>query len=162
MAPVDGGSSGLARMARPASRVAPCWFGQPMDRLIVADFDMVGSLADRVTSCAFVHVHILAAVHTWTNARLHTGRSVALRGRSRPGDLTLSPPDSEIDGRQASAGRRQLPHCLTKLKPRWDLHLWGDEDWLRRHSEALPNVPEGRTDTAACPPPYAHFTLVSV
>ena len=36
-------------------------------------------------------------------------RSVALRGRSRPGDLTSSPPDSEIDGRQASAGRRQLP-----------------------------------------------------
>ena len=25
---------------------------------------------------------------------------------------------------------------------------WVDEDWLRRHSEALPNVPEGRTDTA--------------
>ena len=49
-----------------------------------------------------------------------------------------------------------------KLKPRRDLHLWGDEDWLRRHSEALPNVPEGRTDTATCPPPYAHLTLVSV
>ena len=27
-----------------------------------------------------------------------------------------------------------------KLKPRWDLHLWGDRDWLRRHSEALPPV----------------------
>ena len=35
---------------------------------------------------------MLAAVHTWTNAHLHTGRSVALRGRSRPGDLTSSPP----------------------------------------------------------------------
>ena len=28
-----------------------------------------------------------------------------------------------------------------KLKPRWNLHLWGDEDWLRRHSKALPAVP---------------------
>ena len=30
--------------------------------------------------------------------------------------------------------------------------MWGDEDWLRLHSAALPNVPEGRADTAACPP----------
>ena len=50
----------------------------------------------------------------------------------------------------------------TKLKPRWDLHLWGDEDWLRRHSEALPNVPEGRGPTPPLEPPlYVHFTLVS-
>ncbi len=28
----------------------------------------------------------------------------------------------------------------TKLKPRWDVHLRSDEDWLRRHGEALPPV----------------------
>ena len=34
---------------------------------------------------------MLAAVHTWTNAHLHTGRSVALRGRSRPGSASWGP-----------------------------------------------------------------------
>ena len=46
----------------------------------------------------------------------------------------------------------------TKLKPRWDLHLWGDEDWLRRHSEALPNVPEGGS-TPPLDPPICTFHL---
>ena len=35
-----------------------------------------------------------------------------------------------------------------KLKPRWNLHLRGDEDWLRRHSEALPPVPGGWSGAA--------------
>ena len=72
---------------------SPEWLGQPMDWLIVADFDMVSSLADRVISCASVYMH------TCTPAR-----SMALYGRSRPGDLTSSPADSAIDGCRTSAG----------------------------------------------------------
>ena len=40
----------------------------------------------------------------WANAYLHTGQSMALRGRSPPGHLTSSPSDSEIDGHLTSAG----------------------------------------------------------
>ena len=47
------------------------------------------------------------------------------------------------------SGSRQQWSRPTKLKPRWNLHLWGDEDWLRCRSEAHPNVTEGRTGTAA-------------
>ena len=39
--------------------------------------------------------------------------------------------------------------CSTKLMRRWNLHLWGDEDWLRCRSEPLPNVLEGRAGTVA-------------
>ena len=49
-----------------------------------------------------------------------------------------------------------------KLKPRWDLHLWGDEDWLRLRSEALPPVPGGQSGAADLLPPYAHFALALV
>ena len=51
---------------------------------------------------------------------------------------------------------------MTKLKPRWNLHLWGDEDWLRRHCEALPPVLGGRSGAADWLPRYAYFTLVLV
>ena len=79
-----------------------------------------------------------------------------------------------IDDQQAEAGqiplqveqRYRIPglrrSALPKLKPRWDLHLWGDGDWFRRHSETLPPVPRGRSGAVPCPPPYAYFTLVSV
>ena len=42
-----------------------------------------------------------------------------------------------------------IMEMVPKLKPRWDLHLWGDGDWLRRHSETLPPVPGGRFGTVA-------------
>ena len=50
-----------------------------------------------------------------------------------------------------------------KLKPRWSLHLWGDEDELRCHGDALPLAHlEGsqtpRTDFLHT----AYFTLVLV
>ena len=56
----------------------------------------------------------------------------------------------------------QLFYLPPKLKPRWNLHLWGDGDRLMCRSDAHTRVTEGRGSTAACPVPYAHLTLVSV
>ena len=49
-----------------------------------------------------------------------------------------------------------------KPKPRWNLHLWDDEDWLTRHSEALTPVYGNRSSTTDWLPRYAYFTLVLV
>ena len=56
-----------------------------------------------------------------------------------------------VHRRRTVKGRVQLEvsYAVTKLKPRWNLHLWGAEDRLRCHSEALPPILEGRFGTAA-------------
>ena len=47
---------------------SPEWLGQPMDWLIVADFDMVSSLAEKVISCAFMHMHMCTLASQWLYA----------------------------------------------------------------------------------------------
>ena len=52
-----------------------------------------------------------------------------------------------------AAGRMLLPslqatQTTSKLKPRWESTFVGDEDGLRRRSEALPLVPGGRSGLA--------------
>lgn len=46
-----------------------------------------------------------------------------------------------------------------KLKTRWNLHLWGDEDWISRHGQDLPPVPGERFEAADWLPRHAYFTF---
>ena len=50
----------------------------------------------------------------------------------------------------------------TKLKPRWDVHLSGDDDQLGCASESLSSVLGERSVSVVRPPPSAHFTLALV
>ena len=50
----------------------------------------------------------------------------------------------------------------TKLKPRWDVHLSGDDDQLGCAGESLSSVLGERPGSVVCPPPSAHFTLALV
>ena len=86
--------------------------------------------------------------------------------RKREYDNTIfciDEPESHMNARLQADLLETLYNLIpTKLKSRWDLHLWGDEDWLRRHSEALPMYLKGGPTPTLDHPLYAHFTLVSV
>ena len=69
-------------------------------------------------------------------------------GNGAPPGLSSSPP---------GAGLR-CPGPYTKLKPRWDVHQWGDEDWLGRYVrlfhpylEGVPVPPIGSLDMRISP-----------
>ena len=49
-----------------------------------------------------------------------------------------------------------------KLKPRWDVHLSGDDDQLGCASESLSSYLENDPAPSFAPPPSAHFTLALV
>ena len=59
----------------------------------------------------------------------------------------ICPPASTSPRRTMGEEHAHKP-LETKLKPRWNLHLRGDEDWIGRHGEALPPVPGGRSGAA--------------
>ena len=67
---------------------------------------------------------------------LSIGQHAPLSIRSSPGQHALprsyltTDPDSYSPLHGPDSGITMLS---TKLKPRWNLHLRGDEDWLRRH-----------------------------
>ena len=57
------------------------------------------------------------------------------------------------------SGCRKFPVFVTKLKPRWNLHLRGDEDWLGRHSKALLPVPKPRSKWNLHRPSYESLRI---
>ena len=110
--------------------------------------------------------------------------------QSPPGDLQATPqpktnmtptaahqsPRGEVDGRTVSLPMdncissevrlewvsHQRSTSFSKLKPRWNLHLWDDADLFTRPTEVLPPYLEGVPAPALNLSPNAHFTLVSV
>ena len=57
---------------------------------------------------------------------------------------------------------QEVEWFATKLKPRWDVHLSGDDDQLGCAGEFLSSVLGERPGSVVCPPPSAHFTLALV
>ena len=79
------------------------------------------------------------SMRVWTSSPAPAGTH-----RQETEDALQAPFQGAVCGHEDKSGSMGRP----KLKPRWNLHLRGDEDWLRRHGEALPPVPGGWSGAA--------------